>query len=58
MVHGRTTAPSGLILGHEITGEIIDAGEPSASTPYAGQPPRGAGHSEGEHHEDPTTRDL
>src|SRR6266849_8613326 len=23
MVRGRTTAPSGLILGHEITGEVI-----------------------------------
>lgn len=26
MVRGRTTAPSGLILGHEITGEIIEVG--------------------------------
>src|SRR3974390_1265706 len=26
MVRGRTTAPPGLILGHEITGEIIEAG--------------------------------
>jgi len=26
MVRGRTTAPTGLILGHEITGEIIEAG--------------------------------
>jgi glutathione-independent formaldehyde dehydrogenase len=26
MVRGRTTAPEGLILGHEITGEVIDAG--------------------------------
>jgi glutathione-independent formaldehyde dehydrogenase len=26
MVRGRTTAPSGLILGHEITGEVIEAG--------------------------------
>ena len=26
MVRGRTTAPAGLILGHEITGEIIEAG--------------------------------
>jgi glutathione-independent formaldehyde dehydrogenase len=26
MVRGRTTAPPGLILGHEITGEIIDVG--------------------------------
>jgi glutathione-independent formaldehyde dehydrogenase len=24
MVRGRTTAPRGLILGHEITGEIIE----------------------------------
>jgi glutathione-independent formaldehyde dehydrogenase len=27
MVRGRTTAPSGMILGHEITGEIIEKGE-------------------------------
>ncbi|WP_151702759.1 formaldehyde dehydrogenase, glutathione-independent [Nitrincola alkalilacustris] len=26
MVRGRTTAPSGLVLGHEITGEIIECG--------------------------------
>src|SRR5260370_24537506 len=26
MVRGRTTAPHGLILGHEITGEVIGAG--------------------------------
>src|SRR5438552_5285244 len=26
MVRGRTTAPPGLILGHEITGQIIEAG--------------------------------
>jgi glutathione-independent formaldehyde dehydrogenase len=26
MVRGRTTAPSGLILGHEITGEVIEPG--------------------------------
>src|SRR6266513_2236219 len=26
MVRGRTTAPLGLILGHEITGEIIEKG--------------------------------
>ena len=26
MVRGRTTAPSGLVLGHEITGEIIETG--------------------------------
>jgi glutathione-independent formaldehyde dehydrogenase len=26
MVRGRTTAPKGLILGHEITGEVIDVG--------------------------------
>src|SRR2546422_11446737 len=26
MVRGRTTAPKGLILGHEITGEGIEAG--------------------------------
>ena len=26
MVRGRTTAPEGLILGHEITGEVIEKG--------------------------------
>ncbi len=26
MVRGRTTAPHGLILGHEITGEVLEAG--------------------------------
>ena len=26
MVRGRTTAPAGLVLGHEITGEIIESG--------------------------------
>lgn len=26
MVRGRTTAPAGLVLGHEITGEVIDIG--------------------------------
>jgi len=26
MVRGRTTAPQGLILGHEITGEVLEAG--------------------------------
>jgi glutathione-independent formaldehyde dehydrogenase len=26
MVRGRTTAPQGLILGHEITGEVIETG--------------------------------
>src|ERR1700749_3061398 len=26
MVRGRTTAPHGLILGHEITGEVVEAG--------------------------------
>lgn len=26
MVRGRTTAPTGLILGHEITGEVIEVG--------------------------------
>ncbi len=26
MVRGRTTAPAGLILGHEITGEVIECG--------------------------------
>lgn len=27
MVRGRTTAPKGLVLGHEITGEVIEAGK-------------------------------
>ena len=27
MVRGRTTAPVGQTLGHEITGEVIEAGE-------------------------------
>ncbi|MEV0402394.1 formaldehyde dehydrogenase, glutathione-independent [Actinoallomurus sp. NPDC050550] len=27
MVRGRTTAPAGLTLGHEITGEVIETGE-------------------------------
>ena len=26
MVRGRTTAPQGLVLGHEITGEVIELG--------------------------------
>ena len=26
MVRGRTTAPAGLILGHEITGQVIECG--------------------------------
>src|ERR1700692_3469476 len=26
MVRGRTTAPVGLVLGHEITGEVVEAG--------------------------------
>src|SRR3546814_19604123 len=26
MVRGRTTAPAGLVLGHEITGEVIELG--------------------------------
>jgi glutathione-independent formaldehyde dehydrogenase len=26
MVRGRTTAPAGLVLGHEITGEVMEAG--------------------------------
>jgi glutathione-independent formaldehyde dehydrogenase len=26
MVRGRTTAPAGMVLGHEVTGEIIEVG--------------------------------
>ena len=29
MVRGRTTAPKGLVLGHEIAGEIIEKGRMS-----------------------------
>ena len=32
MVRGRTTAPAGLILGHEITGEVIESGPGSSSS--------------------------
>ena len=32
MVRGRTTAPAGLILGHEITGEVIEAAGTSSSS--------------------------
>ncbi|RQV07380.1 formaldehyde dehydrogenase, glutathione-independent [Burkholderia cenocepacia] len=35
MVRGRTTAPEGLILGHEITGEVIEVG-PDVETLKAG----------------------
>jgi len=31
MVRGRTTAPAGLVLGHEITGEVIEAAGMSSS---------------------------
>src|SRR5579875_242578 len=27
MVRGRTTAPKGIVLGHEITGEIVEKGK-------------------------------
>ena len=30
MVRGRTTAPAGLVLGHEITGEVIEKGRGSS----------------------------
>ena len=29
MVRGRTTAPEGLVLGHEITGEVVEIGRAS-----------------------------
>ena len=32
MVRGRTTAPAGLILGHEITGEVIEKARTSSSS--------------------------
>jgi NADPH:quinone reductase-like Zn-dependent oxidoreductase len=30
MVRGRTTAPAGMVLGHEITGEVIEKGATSS----------------------------
>ena len=33
MMRGRTTAPSGLVLGHEITGEVIEKGKGVADDP-------------------------
>jgi hypothetical protein len=38
MVRGRTTAPAGLVLGHEITGEVIEA----TSSPFLSISPAGA----------------
>ena len=35
MVRGRTTAPEGLILGHEITGEVVETG-PGVDDMYEG----------------------
>ena len=32
MVRGRTTAPEGLVLGHEITGEVVEVGPASSSS--------------------------
>ena len=35
MVRGRTTAPAGMVLGHEITGEVIEkAGDPLGQTAH------------------------
>jgi glutathione-independent formaldehyde dehydrogenase len=31
MVRGRTSAPAGMVLGHEITGEIIECGSDSST---------------------------
>ena len=31
MVRGRTSAPAGMVLGHEITGEIIERGSDSST---------------------------
>src|ERR1039458_7527142 len=39
MVRGRTTAPQGLILGHEITGEVIEAGRGRRCGRWLGNPP-------------------
>ena len=35
MVRGRTTAPQGIILGHEITGEVSKLGATSNSSRWA-----------------------
>ena len=37
MVRGRTTAPEGLILGHEITGEVVEVG-PGRRVHQGGRP--------------------
>ena len=37
MVRGRTTAPEGLILGHEITGEVVETG-PGRRVHQGGRP--------------------
>src|SRR2546428_13955260 len=39
MVRGRTTAPHGLILGHEITGEVIEPGKGGGSLQQGGLGP-------------------
>lgn len=33
LVRGRTTAPEGLVLGHEITGEVVEVGPDVESSP-------------------------
>ena len=45
MVRGRTTAPEGLVLGHEITGEVIEVGPDVEFVKVAMQPgmPQGSG---------------
>jgi glutathione-independent formaldehyde dehydrogenase len=35
MVRGRTAAPAGLVLGHEITGEVIEKGVDVSSSMWA-----------------------
>ena len=32
MVRGRTTAPAGMVLGHEITGEVIELAQTSSTS--------------------------
>ena len=49
MVRGRTTAPKGIVLGHEITGEVIEIGSDvesvNALPPQPVLLPRGEGNS-------------
>jgi threonine dehydrogenase-like Zn-dependent dehydrogenase len=41
MVRGRTTVPAGMVLGHEITGEVIEKGRDVESHQHNGITPCG-----------------